>query len=500
MKARTCDGVLSIVLTVTPALIVLAILTGCTSAPRAAQPDLDVTLPAQWTAGAGGTSGIAPGWWTDFHDSQLDELVAVALRRNHDLRAAVARVDSAWAEAKIAGADLQPNVGLGFNATRQRQNFIGLPIPGDEGGVLSTTFTTYGVSLDTTWEIDLWGRLRAQSRAALADFQAAAADLYGVSISLAGQTVKAYFAAVEANQQRALAQTTVTSFEASAAKVASRYQRGLRSSLDLRLALSNLADAKALLEQRKQQQDAALRQLEILLGRYPGHDLAVPIELPPLPGPIPAGIPADLVSRRPDLVAAERRLAAVDSRLAAARAALYPSISLTASGGTASQDLEDLLDFDFRVWSLVGNLTQPLFQGGRLRANVDRARATRDEAVERYASDALKAFSEVESALAAEEFLSARKISLEEAARQAKAAWELAEDRYRSGLEDYVTVLEAQRRSLNSTSGLLTIERLRLDNRVDLYLALGGGFRHLPARAGEVSTDGGSITIEHGNS
>ena len=205
--------------------------------------------------------------------------------------------------------------------------------------------------------------------------------------------------------------------------------------------------------------------------------------MPRLPGPVPVGLPSELVARRPDLSSAERRLAAADEQLWKARRSLYPRFSLTAGGGTASDQLSDLVDGDFRVWSLLGNLTQPLFQGGKLRAGVDRAAAGRAELVASYAGLVLAAFSEVESALAAEQHLIERKRHLAEAARQLGAARRLAEDRYRSGLGDYLLVLESQTRELAAEGELLTLRRELLQNRVDLHLALGGGF-HPPAAAG----------------
>jgi NodT family efflux transporter outer membrane factor (OMF) lipoprotein len=334
--------------------------------------------------------------------------------------------------------------------------------------------------------------------ASLADFQAQQADFYAARLSIAGQTVKAWFAVAEAHQQVLLAERTVASFQKSTDQVTSRYRMGIRSPLDVRLSLSNLEDAKALLQNTSQQLDSAVRQLEILIGRYPAHEIGTPDDLPAVPGPVPAGLPAELISRRPDLVSVERRLAASHQRLEAARAALYPRLSLTASGGTATDEFSDLLDKDFRVWSLIGNLAQPIFEGGRLRAGVDLALANEREALALYAGTVLGAYAEVESTLAAEEYLSERVEHLAEASKQAEAAQELAEDRYRSGLEDYITVLESQRRALTNLSTLLTVRRLRLENRVNLYLALGGGFwlqdegDEEPLAANDISSDGES--------
>ena len=454
---------------------------GCASAPNVAQPELAVTVPERWTASETPAGAIDPEWWTDFDDRGLDAAVGTALERNYDLRAAAARLEAAAADAKIAGANLQPSVQLSFSGSRRKQNFIGFPISGREGFVLSTISTNLGVSLDVSWEADLWGHLRAGSRAALADLQSAAADLRGAQLSIAGQTTKAYFAAAEASQQVALAAATVASFRTASDQVRDRFEQGLRPSLDVRLSLSNLAGAEALLQQRHQQLDATTRQLEVLLGTYAGKTLEIPTTFPGTPAPVPSGLPADLVARRPDLVSSERRLAAETQRVSLARGDLYPRLNLTGSTGTSSNLLRSLIDGDFSVWSLGSSVLQPIFEGGRLRAQVDGAEARTNEALASYAGAVLQAYAEVESALAAEALLAERVSHLVTATEQSRAAERLAEDRYRSGLEAYITVLESQRLALEAEGALIVARRLRLENRVDLYLALGGGFDQLEA-------------------
>jgi NodT family efflux transporter outer membrane factor (OMF) lipoprotein len=472
--------------------IVLAVLlaAGCGSPPPYQEPDVDLHAPAHWTAGPDSTGGAATTaitasvdslsayeWWRTFDDPRLDSLVVEALDHNYNLQAAATRIDQAAALARIAGADLYPQFNLSGTARRAKQNFIGLPIPGGDGGVLSTTTTSLGVSLETSWEIDLWGRIRAGKSAALADVQASYAEVAGAHLSLVGQTAKAWFGVIEARQQLELAEETVESYERSAAQVRERFNLGVRTSLDLRLALTQLAQAEALRELRIEQLDFGTRQLEVILGRYPAASLEIPNTLPPLPGAVPAGLPAELLARRPDLAAAERRLAAVDKRIAEARRSLYPRISLTGSAGTASTDLEDIVDTDFNVWNLVGNLFQPLFQGGRLRANVALQKARFEEALAGFGQSALAAFAEVEHTLVAEERLALREAALLEASEQSEGARRLALEQYRFGLVDYIFVLESERRALIARSDYLAVRRARLDNRVDLHLALGGGFR-----------------------
>jgi NodT family efflux transporter outer membrane factor (OMF) lipoprotein len=459
-------------------LLLPLLLAGCVKAPAIRTPEIGATVPANWTATETESETVTGDWWNEFGDPSLANAIETALQNNHDLAAAAARLEQAEALARIAGAGLKPSVGAGVSGSRQRQ-YLGFAGGGDTPLPFSPnpTYTSFGASLDISWEVDLWGRLRADARAALADYQAALADLAGARLSLAGQTAKAYFAAAEAKQQVALAGETVKSWEKALDQVRNRYERGVRSSLDVRLSLTQLKNAEALLDLRRAQHDGAVRQLEVLMGRYPGRELEPPDSLPTIPDGIPGGLPSDLVSRRPDLAAAERTLAAADQRLVSARRSLYPKLSLTAGGGTASNQLSDLLDGDFRVWNIAGNLLQPIFQGGRLRAGVDSARAGTGAAVEEFAGAVLRAYAEVESTLASEEFNESRERHLAAAIEQARAAESLAQDRYENGLEDFITVLDSRRSALSVESQLLSARRARLDNRVDLYLALGGGFQ-----------------------
>ena len=469
----------------------LLLVSGCVKAPPVETPELPVQAPEVWTTAEQVASELDPEWWTTFGDETLDRVVAEALETNYDLAIAAARLEQASADAKVAAADLYPQVRANLTGSRRKQNFIGFPIPGSESRVLSSTSTNIGLNVEASWEIDLWGRLSAQARASLASYQASAADLDGARLSIAGRTVKAWFAAAEAVEQLRLAEATLTSFQGSTDQVRQRYEAGIRPSLDYRLSLANLAGAEANLFNRQQQLDLAKRQLEVLLGRYPGADIRTPRVLGATPPEIPPGLPAELVARRPDLAAAERRLAASGELVAVARRARYPRITLTAATGTATDALTSLLDGNFGVWSLVGNLVQPIFEGGRIRANIARAEAGEDEGLATYINAVLTAYLEVERALAAEEFLADRETALEEASEQSTAAEGLADDRYRSGLADYITVLESQRRSFDAESALISVRRVRLDNRVDLYLSLGGGFDRYqdPELATETETE-----------
>jgi outer membrane protein, multidrug efflux system len=464
-----------------PTLIIA--LAACSTAIEPRRAEDVVLLPPQWQA-AGQNAGSVqelPAWGELFDDGRLDALIAEAIDANRTLEAASARVERAAAQARIAGADLRPQVNATLEAGRRRQNFIGLPIPGAEGRVLSNTSTTFGTGLNVSWEVDLWGRLRNARDAARADAESVRADFSAAQLSIAGQVAKTWFSAIEAAEQVELAIATVESRALTAERIRRRYEAGLSPSVDLRLAESNSALAASRLQQRNRQLDAASRQLEILLGRYPAASIETANRLPDLLAPIPPGIPASLLARRPDLRVAERRVAAASARVAQARASLYPQIRLTGSGGATSTELGDLLDGDFSVWSLGAGLLQPVFQGGRLRANVDLARAAEDEALAGFAQSVLSALAEVETALFAQGALARQESALAIAAMNAVEAQRTAEQRYASGLSDFLLVLETQRQAFEAESQLLDLRRQRLASRVDLYLALGGDAAEPPA-------------------
>lgn len=449
-------------------MILAVAVSGCVQVPPPGEDAVSVAVPAEWTAGA--ASGEWPsGWLADFPDPALEALIREGLNNNLSLQAAVARFDQARALARIEGADRWPDVSLAGSARRQMSNSLNEP-------VFRTRSDRFGVDAVVSWELDLWGRVRAQARSATAGALAAEADYAAFRLSLAGRVGQAWYTAIEARLQEALARETVTSFESNLTTVEERFRQGLSPALDVRLTRANVASAQAQYAQQKRQADLAARQLEVLLGRYPSGRLETGAYLVELPEGVPAGLPANLIDRRPDIRASAQRLVAADASLIESRRALLPAIRLTGSYGRASSELENLLEDPFDVWSLVGNLTAPLFQGGRLRANVDRSEAARAEALANYRDTVLTAFREVESALAGETFLRDQLEAVRTSAKESIGAQELAEERYERGLVDIITVLESQRRAFTSRSAVLSVQNQLLQNRIQLYLSLGGDF------------------------
>jgi NodT family efflux transporter outer membrane factor (OMF) lipoprotein len=472
--------------------------------PQRDEPELTQEPPPAWSAAAvdadpGGAEGDVPeldAWWTALGEPGLDAFVREALRNNHDLAAAAARVDQAAALARIAGAGRQPQVSAGADASRVQNVFTNLPVPGGDEP-LSSTATTWGVSLDVTWEIDLWGRIGAAARAARLDLEAAADDRDAARRSLAAQTIKGWFAWREALLQLELSARAIESRERTLEVVERRFLSGRGSAFEVRSAQADLAGERAVGALAAEAVERRARALEVLAGRHPAGDPGARADervgpqtsgggganddlvlegdaLPEIDAVPAAGVPSELLLRRPDLRAVERRMRAADERLYEARAELYPRLSLGASAGRTSSRAEDLGDPDFDVWSIAAGLTQPIFQGGRLRAGVDLDRARVREALEVYAQAVLRAFEEVETGLAVDGLLARQELARDAAASNATEAFTLARDRYASGREDVTALLGAQRRAIDAQRALLEIRRRRIEQRADLVLALGG--------------------------
>ncbi|MGE0434423.1 MAG: efflux transporter outer membrane subunit [Planctomycetota bacterium] len=466
------------------AVVVSAGSAGCAVPPPMQLPESTVELPPDGFVAdrARLTGTVDAEWWKGFGDAGLVELVAAVVAHNPSLMEAAERVEAAAMQAKIAGASLYPSASLGVTAGRAKSVF----------GATTTEATSLGVSLSVSWEADVWGKVRTAQGAALADWQAAQSDRRAATLSLIAAAAHAWFAAVEARLQRDLAKETVESYRTTVNVTSQRFDQGVRGALDVRTVRAQLAAAEALLAQREAVVERTVRQLEILAGGYPRGEYAVATDLVALPPPVPVGLPSQLLLRRPDLISAERQIAAAGLRVESSRAAMLPSFGLSASAGMAGNHVERLVDPDFFIWNLVGNLLAPLFQGNRLRNTVYLNEARARSAAHAFARVALQAFVEVETALAVESRLADQLAALQVAAEEAEAARRLADDRYAKGLVPLITLLDAQRRELDSRSQLLAVRRARLDTRIDLHLALGGGMDELrpdvPPAAGKTET------------
>ncbi|RNF83312.1 efflux transporter outer membrane subunit [Montanilutibacter psychrotolerans] len=443
-------------------LVGCAVLPEPTGAQVQAQALGRTVIPPNWSATASAAQ-VDEGWLASFNDPVLTQLVHEALANNPDLHMAAARLEQANAQVDIAQARLKPSIGL---LTRGGSKPVADMVP-----LLS------GAMLRLSWEIDLWGGMRYGRNAARAARDATSAEYRYAQQSLAASVARAWFLASETRQQRELATEMVQSAQTLLQLTEQRKRVGAGSDSDViaaRIDLSSYQDAQQQIELAHRQ---ALRALELLLGRYPGADHAASATLTPFPGPVPAGIPMDVLNRRPDMLAAERRVAAAFDKIGEARAAMLPTLSLSAGYGRLSNEVLETRDnLERRVSSITGTVAAPLYTGGALTGQVALRTAEQKEAVADYARRALIALGEVEGALNAERILGERERILNDAVLASREVTRLEQTAYRVGKSDLRAVNQRQLATGAAEVALLAVRRERLSRRVDLHLALGGSF------------------------
>ncbi len=418
-------------------------------------------VPEQWVAPGGLPGNVGHRWLETFNDPQLDALCREALVYNYDLKVAAARVEQASSYQKSASSTLYPQVNLLARG--------GGKLSGDSSGL-------QGVGLFVNWELDLWGRVRAGAAAAQSQYVSAALEAEFARQSIVAQVAKGWFLATEARLQRGLADETVSASTRLASLALDRQRVGVGDEYDVRLALANLQTFRDTAKNLDLSYQQALRSLEVLVGRYPAAAVAVPPDLAAAPAAVPVGMPSNLLERRPDVVAAERRVAIAFYRNEQAKAARLPQISLTAAVSSISSDLFVLQDRDNPVWSAGASLLAPLYLGGQLQAQVQVRTAEQKQAIAEYARIGARAFGEVENALSASFALEAREAILLQAVAENERALELANIRYRVGSGDLRGVMQQNLALYASRVSLVHVRSERLAQRVNLYLALGGSF------------------------
>lgn len=439
---------------------------GCKTAPQRHADDVGAAIPAQWRASKERPQPAPVQWVETFGDPKLSALIDSALEENYELKAAAARVKAALAQARIDGAARWPQLFLipGYQYAQIRNAGFGSP-----------RFSVFEALFSLSWELDVWGRINDFQQAAISEADATATDFYGARLSLAARVAQSYFELAEARQQSAVAEQSVKDRGVIVDLVRGRFARGLTKALDLRLALTDLATAEAQLTEARNQVQVVTRRLEVMLGRYPAGELTEGSELPEPPAGIPAGLPSELLTRRPDLIAAFDRLHAADFRSESTRKLLLPRIVLTAAGGVRSAALTDLVDPRAIAWNAILGLAQPLFTGGRIQGEIRLNQARAEQALNLYKNAALNAFQEVEQVLAADEWLREQEKALRQAVEQTEASRKLAVYSYQHGFIEILTLLDSYRSTLIAQSAHLSVKRQLLSNRINLYLALGGG-------------------------
>ena len=451
--------------------LILLPITGCrTAKPETHQKALDSVLakqtdiPTNWTE-SDLEQPLEAGWLTRFEDPELKAYVDHVIQHNLSLRALIHRVDAAAAVARQARAPLLPSIAA--SGTNQE---IGTP---DDSNLQSnTTEAALGIS----WELDIWGRLRAQRNAAVASYEAIEADLGYARLSLAAQASKLWFQATETYQQLSYAKAIVELQEKTLTIVQAKFEEGKLAKKELYLSMSDLNVAKDRLYSAKNAHMRTIRALEILAGKYPlnDHDFSQTFAI--MPEKVPAGLPSELIERRPDLIAAAKRVDSAFEKVTQAKAARLPSIALTAASGYSSSDLFDLLGADGIFWSAAANFLAPIYTGGALKEQVEIESATQQAALAEFGQAALIAFSEVENALSNDVLLAEREKQLNQVWENNVAALDIAMIQFETGKLDLLSVLQMQNRVISARIAQISIRNQRLSQRVDLHLALGGSF------------------------
>jgi NodT family efflux transporter outer membrane factor (OMF) lipoprotein len=447
-----------------------ALLAACSVGPTYHRPD--IAPPSKWheTAGGGASAALWPAadWWHGFGSSKLDELIAEAERNNDDLAGAIARVQEADAQARIAGAALLPSLDLGATATRQRAQVTGLG---------PRVYNTFNPELSASYELDFWGKNRALRDSARAAAAASRYDQQTVALTVVSSVATTYFQALELRDRIQVAQQNLENGEKILRGFRLEQSAGTATGLDVAQQETTVALLNAALPPLLQQFRQTVYALAVLIGKTPESvdvdvgtlaDLSIPA--------VAEGLPSQLLSRRPDVAEAEQQLIAANADITVARAALFPSIQLTAGGGYESSALTSLISPPNRVYALSGGLLQPIFHGGALRGQVDFSKARYTELLTTYHKTVLTAFGNVESALVATQQTAEQQKRQQDAVATARRAFEFSQTQMSAGVVNILTVLNTENALFSAQDELVQVNYLRLQALVDLYTALGGGW------------------------
>jgi multidrug efflux system outer membrane protein len=424
-------------------------------------------IPPAWKSESG-SGEVTDDWLQTFNDPTLDAIVAEAIANNLDLRQAADRVAVARQSAVVVGARLLPHLG-GQAGVKSSHDF------GDEKYV-DHTFNDWYAALGMSWELDIWGRLRASRAAAEAGFEVTALDFAYARQSLAATVAMSWYLTTEAHQLLALAERSVRVYGDLFDLANIKHTSGKSSELDVVDARARLESAQSALEGARNTYGEARRTLELLLGRYPAAEIEAATAYPPLPPATGAGVPASLLKRRPDIVAAERRVLATFRQEEAARLALLPDFSISLVGERLSDHLIRQLDLNPWLVSASLGMVIPIYEGGALRAKVKIATAQQAEAVAHYGSVVLSAFREVEDTLAGEQILTKRLHYEQRALADRNRAVQLATVQYQAGKRDLLWVEQLQTEQIVVEERVIQLRNAQIINRIQLHLALGGGF------------------------
>ena len=458
-------------------LAVALTLSGCSLVPEYQQPASPVadSWPQGLAYDAADTSeaGVRPPAWEDFFQSpELKQLIHLALDNNRDLRQAILNVDAYRALHRIQRSELLPSVGVDGSGNRQR-------LPGDlsptgESGISSQ----YSLTLGTSWELDLFGRIRSLEGAALERYLATEQAQHAVQLALVSDVASAWLTWNADHALLELTQATLDSYRESLDMIEDSHAGGIASALDVRQARSLVEQARVQLELYTRQVAQDRNALGLLVGTAIPSELLLSNKLDgDLLASLPSGLPADVLQYRPDIRAAEHRLRAANADIGAARAAFFPNIRLTAGAGTASSDLDGLFDGGSGTWSFIPQINLPIFTAGRLKANLEYSEIQRDINVAAYEQSIQNAFREVADGLAAQGTYVAQVQAQTDLVTATREYYDLAQQRYDEGVDNYLIVLDARRELFAARQALLSYQLQHLNSEVALYRALGGGWQ-----------------------
>jgi multidrug efflux system outer membrane protein len=459
-----------------------ALLAGCAVGPNYHRADLAQPIPESYASTETNTwkvanpqSAIPKGeWWTIFNDTELNQLESEASAANQQLKAAAARFAQAREEVNIARSGLFPHLNADPSYTRTRNSANHLRGIGGAGA----TVNDFSIPFDLSYEIDLWGRVRRDIEAGRAEQQASAADLENIRLSIQAEVAGNYFTLRALDSEIALLRTNIEVFRKSLGLTRNRQTGGIATDLDVSQAETVLKNAEAELPAALLQRQKNQHALALLTGKIATTFVLAdrPLELPA--PEIPPGVPSELLERRPDISAAERRMAAANARIGVAKAAFFPTIRLDGLAGLESISAGNLFSASSRFWAVGPSVHIPIFEGGRLRADLRRSESAYEESIANYRQDVLSAFSEVEDNLSGQQLLATQLTAKRDALDAARRTLRIAENRYKAGLVTYLEVATAQNEALTRERDVARLAGERLVTTVALIKSLGGGWQN----------------------
>jgi NodT family efflux transporter outer membrane factor (OMF) lipoprotein len=438
-------------------------LLACSNTSEVDEKLKDLPLPTNWQESSQALT-VEHNWLAQLDNPQVQQLVSKALAANHQFAMQAYALDIAEQQLIVSGSQLWPELDLAFRSGRNKDNQT------------ATYANSNSINLNVSYEIDIWGKLSAADQISNYNYLAQKAIFEQYKQQLVVNVVTTWFKVIEAQKLLTLYQSRVANSQQNLAIIEAGYNSGLTPALDVYLTRNDLNTELTRVSEQATIKTKLIRQLERLIGEYPKGELLVNANLPLLTNDIPVGLPSELISRKPDLKASWYQLLSQDAGLAYAHKQRFPSIVLSGSIGDSTADIGDLLSGSSLAWSLLGSVTAPIFNAGRLKANEETARIELKQGEQLYLDTLYNAFAEVENAITTEKSLKHSYYTMLAAQENAQIASTLSFEQYQSGLVTYTTVLDAQNRSFEAQTTLIKIKNQLIANRINLHFSLGGDF------------------------